>query len=305
MILLFASLLLAADAQHYRADLVNHANFKLIHPYQEECGQSLADRIIGGINASLGQYPWLARLGYSFGQTKGKSSVDVYECGGAIITDRYILSAAHCSPEALGIKLVQVRLGEYDTETDPDCVDGVCAPPVQDVDVESHICHPNYNKEDYHNDICLIRLATPIQFNDFVQPICLPIYELFLTNTFETYVMEVAGWGVYNISIRMPHKILQTVKVPIANHWLCELSYSSKAAIHETQFCAGGIIGRDSCSGDSGGPLMRPFSIDAPPKYFLVGIVSFGPKKCAETDSPGVYTKASDYMKWILDNIAP
>lgn len=59
----------------------------------------------------------------------------------------------------------QVRLGEYDVRTDPDCQQGVCAPPVQDIDVEDYYCHSGYNTDALQDDICLIRLASPIQFN--------------------------------------------------------------------------------------------------------------------------------------------
>lgn len=60
---------------------------------------------------------------------------------------------------------VQVRLGEYNVNFDPDCQDGVCAPPVQDINVEEYVCHTGYNSKLKQNDICLIRLVTPIQFN--------------------------------------------------------------------------------------------------------------------------------------------
>lgn len=58
-----------------------------------------------------------------------------------------------------------MRLGEHNAKTDIDCLDGVCAPPVQDIEVEEITCHSNYEKTMFHNDICLLRLAAPIQFN--------------------------------------------------------------------------------------------------------------------------------------------
>lgn len=63
---------------------------------------------------------------------------------------------------------IQVRLGEHNSNTDPDCTNGVCAPKVQDIDVEEYDCHKGYNKTSFHHDICLIRLAKPIQFNGTV-----------------------------------------------------------------------------------------------------------------------------------------
>lgn len=68
------------------------------------------------------------------------------------------------------------------------------------------------------------------------------------------------------------------------------------------QMCAGGEAGKDSCKGDSGGPLMNP----SEKKYFeLVGVVSFGPYPCAEDNVPGVYTKVYEYNSWIRENVRP
>lgn len=60
---------------------------------------------------------------------------------------------------------MQVRLGEHNVNSDPDCLDGVCAPPVQDINVEEYVCHTGYDSELKQHDICLIRLVKPIQFN--------------------------------------------------------------------------------------------------------------------------------------------
>lgn len=93
------------------------------------------------------------------------------------------------------------------------------------------------------------------------------------------------------------------VRVPVIPLEDCTKSYIKIIPIIDTQVCAGGEVGQDSCGGDSGGPLMKAFSFGAPPRYFIVGVVSFGPKDCAVKPIPGVYTKISDYMLWILDNV--
>lgn len=97
--------------------------------------------------------------------------------------------------------------------------------------------------------------------------------------------------------------VLLTLTVPVYEHSSCVSNYQATVLITGKQMCAGGVIGKDSCMGDSGGPLMSPISIDAPPRYFVVGIVSFGRKMCADTDSPGIYTHVFQYMKWILDTV--
>ena len=69
--------------------------------------------------------------------------------------------------------------------------------------------------------------------------------------------------------------------------------------------CVGGKTGQDSCGGDSGGPLMKVEALDGPPRYYLIGVVSFGAKHCGESATPAVYTKISDYLSWILDHVQP
>uniref|UniRef100_A0A1B6KI46 limulus clotting factor C n=1 Tax=Graphocephala atropunctata TaxID=36148 RepID=A0A1B6KI46_9HEMI len=290
-----------ASSHQLRKDLTSHPNWKLLDR-GDDCGHNVADRIIGGDEATLGQYPWIARLGYTY-ELDESNSVDTYECGGTIINSLYILTAAHCSPDIVMLQLAEVRLGEHNVTSDPDCVDGVCAPPVQDIVVDEYLCHEDYDTKSYQNDICLLRLANPIQFNNYVTPICLPAYDTFLKASFDSSTMEVAGWGVTDIVTGKASTILLTLRVPIKTQFLCELAYSGRSEIINKQMCAGGVIGKDSCSGDSGGPLMAPFALNAPPRYFVVGIVSFGPRQCANTNTPGVYTKVSEYMAWILDNI--
>lgn len=69
--------------------------------------------------------------------------------------------------------------------------------------------------------------------------------------------------------------------------------------------CVGGIIGEDSCGGDSGGPLMKVEAVDGPPKYYFLGVVSFGAKHCGESSTPAVYSRIAEYLRWILDNMRP
>lgn len=76
--------------------------------------------------------------------------------------------------------------------------------------------------------------------------------------------------------------------------------------ISNDQLCTAGQEGRDTCEGDSGGPLMR-FEVledNGTPRYYLLGIVSFGPRRCGTADLPGVFTKVSNYVDWILRQMA-
>lgn len=82
----------------------------------------------------------------------------------------------------------------------------------------------------------------------------------------------------------------------------CQDDYSlTKIRLGSGQVCAGGIKGQDSCSADSGGPLMFFDQIKA--SHVLAGIVSFGPRNCGTAGLPGVYTKVEHYIDWIIDNM--
>ncbi|XP_046658603.1 CLIP domain-containing serine protease 2-like [Homalodisca vitripennis] len=303
VLLMFFLLNAGSYAQKVLEEFRSHPKWKLID-LGEECGFSFSDRIIGGKQAALGQYPWIVRLGYA---TNDEGNVvGIYECGGAIISPRYVLTAAHCSTDHMRKNLLEVRIGEHYTESDPDCVDGECAPRVQDIGVEEESCHLNYlGHEEFSNDICLLRLQEPIVFSDFVQPICLPVFNNIIEHNFEGEYLEVAGWGHFSMgteSIFGSHTLL-TVSVPVQSNVFCTEKYRGHTEIFSTQMCAGGEPGKDSCSGDSGGPLMKPFSINTSTRYFLIGIVSVGPKKCGVDPIPGIYTSVAKYITWILDNV--
>ncbi|XP_011874753.1 PREDICTED: uncharacterized protein LOC105565840 [Vollenhovia emeryi] len=252
-------------------DVTKHPNWSLLE--HNSCGNSNSDRIIGGKNASLGAYPWIARIGYSMPDAGETLS---YRCGGTIISKLYVVTAAHCVadlPE--NFKVNGIRLGEHNTLTDPDCEKGFCAEPVQDFLPESIIIHEDYNNPMYKNDIAIVRLNKPAVYNEHVKPICMMSGDL-LRKNYLGETAEVAGWGIYDINDPKPSIILQTVKLPVVEMDRCVIAFKSYADVSgKQQMCVGGIPGEDSCGGDSGGPLMKVESLDGPPKYYLIGIVSF------------------------------
>lgn len=90
------------------------------------------------------------------------------------------------------------------------------------------------------------------------------------------------------------------IEIPIFDSNYCRKIYRDRVPITKKQICAGGVLGRDACSGDSGGPLMVAVTENNQPKYVLHGIVSFGVKHCGIDGQPGVYTKVGSYVEWIL-----
>ncbi|KAJ8723969.1 hypothetical protein PYW07_007949 [Mythimna separata] len=261
-----------------------------------DCGESAADRIIGGVNAGLGQFPWIARLGYV-----EDDEID-WMCGGALVTDRHVVTAAHCVQKSdYGYVLTTIRVGEHDTRTNPDCELKVCAPAVQDRAIKNISSHPLFNKPAFHNDIAIIELDKPVALNDYVMPICLPRTAEQLANLLVGDQMTVAGWGKMNMTTDERASVLQVVGIPIVAPELCD-SFGRGFKLTESEICAGAEHNKDACGGDSGGPLMKIFDTPEGPKSYLVGVVSFGPTICG-IKKPGVYASVPHFLKWILDNL--
>ncbi|XP_046819201.1 CLIP domain-containing serine protease 2-like [Vespa crabro] len=283
-------------------NVMHHSNWLLLD--HDKCGNSNTDRIIGGKNANMGAYPWIARIGYIIVKSNPINFKGLdFICGGTLINKYNVVTAAHCVTNLpKWLKITDVRLGEYNTMTDPDCEKGYCAEPVQDIKIKSINVHKDYNHPKFRNDIAIIRLDKPAIYNEFVIPICMPHSDL-LKKDYTGEMVEVAGWGIYDIETSKSSKLLQTITMPIQETRKCKEIFKTRATISDQQICVGGVIGIDSCRGDSGGPLMKVETIDELPKYYIIGIVSFGVQDCGATTSPGVYTKISHYIIWILDNI--
>jgi len=246
-------------------------------------------------------------MSYIAGGDKG------HHCGGSLINTRYVITASHCV-NGNGLptdwKLTAVRLGEWDTRTDPDCEVDIrgekdCAPRHIDVPVERAIPHPLYSPTSSNqlNDVALLRLARDITYSDFIRPICLPWNMNLRSANLDGIVMDVAGWGKTETSSVSSLKLKASVEgIKLAE---CQATYGKQNIdLQETQLCAGGKEGIDSCRGDSGGPLI---ALDTTNKvrvyYFLAGVVSFGPTPCGLEGWPGVYTKIGSFVDWIQNTI--
>jgi len=289
----------------------SHPGFQLIAE-KSECGTSgLQAKIVGGKNATLGQFPWLVNLGY---QQDGKGE-KLFKCGGTLIGNRHILTAAHCVTDLpRGFVLTTIRVGEHDLASEIDCEGTFCAPEAQDITVENVILHPSYGKpEAFQNDIAIVKLSRNVTRNEFVVPVCLPWAddeENYIDGArtgAEAAITEVAGWGATTPTGRRPATVLQYLDVSVTDAAQCKEIYKERGGVlGESQICAGGVAGKDSCVGDSGSGLMRSLPDEARSgldRFDLIGIVSFGPRFCGTEGVPGVYTRVNSYLDWILDSV--
>ncbi|KAJ8925735.1 hypothetical protein NQ315_009583, partial [Exocentrus adspersus] len=283
-------------------NVANHPSLKYL---PEDCGLiGISNKIIGGENAGIVEFPWMALLLYRTGETI------VPNCGGTIINNKYILTAAHCLSN-LPTPFVGVRVGDYQLSTEKDCVQeehkrDKCIPPVQHLIPERIIIHPEYSTQSQVNDIALIRV-TKMNYAENVRAVCLPTPEEIINDDFKTGY--VSGWG-YLGSNGSKADILQRVSLEKRNMSLCAEVYKDNPRLLVTansykRLCIGGKQRKDSCKGDSGGPLQVAANYNDEDKYFQRGIVSLGHRDCGTDNFPAIYTFVDRYVDWILDNINP
>ncbi|XP_069020365.1 coagulation factor X [Embiotoca jacksoni] len=233
-------------------------------------------RIVNGENCPPGECPWQALLLNEDNQGF---------CGGTILNEYIILTAAHCMNQS---RYIYVKLGEFDTLV----VHGNEATH----NVETIITHNWYKQETYHNDIALIKLATPIKFNRFILPACIPEPEFSERVLLRQLDGMVSGFGRLGEG-RQPSTILQRLVVPYVNRHKCMESTDLQISLR--MFCAGyDTISKDACQGDSGGPHVTRYRNT----YFITGVVSWG-EGCARKGKYGVYTQVSKFIRWIRDGM--
>ncbi|XP_069745622.1 coagulation factor X-like [Narcine bancroftii] len=234
-------------------------------------GQSVV-RIVGGQECHLGQCPWQVLLVDEDGNGF---------CGATILNNLILLTAAHCINQT---KTITAVAGEFDVNEDEGTE--------QNRDVDVVISHHNFQRHNFDNDIAVVLLKKPLEFNQNVVPICLPQKSFAEKVLMHQPNALVSGWGRMH-DHGAPSTKLQRLTVPYVNRIKC--IESSRYQVSQNMFCAGyENESKDACQGDSGGPHVTPHRNT----WFLTGIVSWG-EGCAQKGKYGIYTKVSKYTRWI------
>jgi len=249
--------------------------------------------IIGGQETATHGWPWqvlifIEQQDDSWGSARNinatKRVKNRFHCGGSIISNDYILTAAHCifAGERVPDESFSFFVGRHNKEKETESGS-------QALRAEKIIIHEGYKPPSLADDIALIKVKPPIVWSRTVRRVCLP-----KEDPREGQICAVTGWG--KTASDYYAEYLQQAYMPIVKQSVCVAKFKSATKITPKQICSGKGKGVDSCIGDSGGPLVcRKGSV-----WNLNGIVSFGTEQCA-TGLPGIYTRVTKYMNWIAD----
>ncbi|KAH8299796.1 hypothetical protein KR044_005974 [Drosophila immigrans] len=229
-------------------------------------------RIVGGQVTEIRNFPYQASI-----QLHGQ-----HICGGAIIGDYFILTAAHCFEQPWSVFDYSVRLGATEHAMGGELLS-----------LRQIIRHGAYDTLTHDNDLALLLLNARLNYTEELQAVPLATAQDALTPDTQLYV---SGWGLQSESgDEGVSPVLRYVDLTHVEPAACTSAYAKVLPITQRMLCAG-RDGHDSCQGDSGGPLVgyQPGSTEGK----LYGIVSWG-LGCAKREYPGVYTSVASFRTWI------
>ncbi|XP_042142201.1 venom protease-like [Ixodes scapularis] len=299
-----------SESRHKRAasDFPHDPVLAVLRENRQLCGRSPptkrdsgspdfpAEYVLGGKGVNdQKRYPFVVAI------FRDEVSVENFWCGGALITRRLVLSAAHCFHKMKNTQFL-VRIGSLDIS--PGRGKPSSGIPMERK-VETVLMHPSYNGRQQNADLALLVLDSEAQLKASLRPAaCLPLEGA----EPDTDTGVILGWG-HNAFGGKLQRLLQEADVPLVDNKACDDRYRSlsgyktvfRSGVDQDFLCAGNLTqgGVDACQHDSGGPLAVRASRDGKSVWELAGVVSFG-VQCGTPSYPGVYSRVASFVPWIL-----
>merc|ERR1711884_903641 len=210
--------------------------------FAEECGlenpNGIEDRIVGGHEAAHHEWPWQVALFID----------DAWFCGGALISENYVMTAAHCAD---GASYFDIMAGAHNVRASSE-------PHRVEITSYNGWTHPGWNHNTLENDIALIELPSPMSFNEYIKPSCMPM----TGDTADVNEMVTCtGWGKPSDSAGGISPVLRMVEDrPIISNSECNAIYG---IVGDGVVCIDNTGGKGTCNGDSGGPLNMKYDVES------------------------------------------
>jgi len=238
-----------------------------------------------------------------------------FTCGGTIINHKTILFASHCVAKSFTYNSNSYDIGlnsyyptwasMYDVyvglQNSAFLSTGASYYPAVKFAASDVYTHPGFSSSSLLNDVAILKLKDLITLSGQAQPACLT-YEtssIFPGTNLNAWIV---GWGKESYTATSGSTILKNAQITVYDSTKCNNVYPSTTKNWDAQICAGNYTGGvDTCQGDSGGGLFTKYTVNNSSRYFASGIVSYG-DQCALAGKPGIYTRSSYYIDWIVYN---
>lgn len=241
--------------------------------------KNASTRIVNGRNSTRGQFPHQTLLLMTL--EGNRSSI----CGGSLISDRWVLTAAHCVDSAISVNVHLGALNTFDFDE----------PGRINVNTTVFFTHPAWFPAFLVNDIALVQLPEPITFTEQIQPIQLPTTR----EWFHDIPVVASGFGVTNTTAARVPSIMQWANMRTINNFQCARAFGDIAgilALRRSVICVVGDNQESGCFGDSGGPIITQENV-------LIGVASFVSPNGCHLGFPTAYVRVTQYLDWIQESI--